>query len=56
MEGRGIEQDLIPYVGQLELGNVPVEGWSIDPDVHDLLYGLCDVCLPSHYGDVFTLM
>ena len=27
MEGRGVEQDIVPYVGQLELANVPVEAW-----------------------------
>ena len=25
MDGRGIKQDLIPYVGQLELACVPIE-------------------------------
>ena len=37
MEGMGFEEDLIPYVGQLELANVPVKRWFIDPDVNDLL-------------------
>ena len=30
MEARGVEEILIPYVGQLTLTNVPVEGWIID--------------------------
>ena len=38
---------------QFELVNVPVEGWIIDPNVHGLLYGPCDVVhLPSYYGEV----
>ena len=53
MEGRVVKQDLIPNVGQLELANVPVKGWIIDPDVHGLLYGSSDVVhLPIHYGGV----
>ena len=53
MDGRGVEQDLIPYVGQLELASVPVKGWIIDPDVLGFLYGPCYVvCLPTHYGEV----
>ena len=41
-------------VGQLELANVPIEAWIIDPHVHDLLAGHCNaVCLPTHYKDVF---
>ena len=36
---RGVEQDLIPYVGQWVLANVPVEGWIIDPYEHSLLDG-----------------
>ena len=40
------EQDLIWYVGQLELAIVPIEGWIIDPDEHGLLDGSSDVvCL-----------
>ena len=51
--GKGVEQDLIPYVGQLELSSVPVKGWVIDPDVYGLLYGPCNVvCLPTHHGEV----
>ena len=53
VEGRGIKWDLIPYVGQLELANVPIVGWIIDPNVCSLLDGPCDfVYLPTHYGDV----
>ena len=41
-----------PYVGQLELANVPVKGWITDPDVH-VLYDPSDaVHLPAHYGEV----
>ena len=40
-------------MGQLELANVPIKGWIIDPDVHGLLHGPCDVvCLPTQYGKV----
>ena len=39
--------------GQLELANVPIEGWIIDPDVLGLLDGPCDdVHLNTHYGEV----
>ena len=39
--------------GQLELANVPIEGWIIDPDVHGLFDGPCDVVhLSTHYGEV----
>ena len=44
---RGSKQDLIPYVGKLELTNVPVEGWNIYSYVHDLL----DV-LTTYSGEV----
>ena len=37
MEVRGVEQDFIPYIGQLVLTIVPVEGWIIDPYEHGLL-------------------
>ena len=37
MEGRGVLQDLILYVGQMELADVPVKGLIIDPNVHGLL-------------------
>ena len=39
MEGRGVLQDLIQNVGQLELTYVPIIGQIIDPDVHSLLDG-----------------
>ena len=52
LESRGIEQDLIPYMGKIELANVPIEQWIIDPDEHGLLDGPCDVVqLSSHYGE-----
>ena len=40
LEDKGINQDPIPYVEQLELANVPTEAWIIDPDVHGLLDSL----------------
>ena len=46
MEFRGIEQDIIPYVGQLELANVPIEGWIIDSDAHGLLDVFLQCCVP----------
>ena len=53
MEGRGIKQDLIPYVRQQEFANVPIEGWVIDTNLHGFFDGSCDaVCLPTHYGEV----
>ena len=54
VEGGGIQQDLsIPYMGQLELDNVPIKVWIIDPDVHGLLYGSFGVVhLPTYYGEV----
>ena len=49
-----VQQDLIPYAGQLEIVNVPIEGWIIYPDVHGLLYDSCGVvCLPTCHGEVF---
>ena len=48
--GKGFEEDIIPYVGQLEFANVLTGGWIIDPKVLGLLDGPCDVvCLPTHY-------
>ena len=32
MEGRVIKQDLMPYVRQQELANIPIEGQIIDLD------------------------
>ena len=34
-----VDQDLIPYMGQLVLSNVPVKRWIIDPYMHRLLDG-----------------
>ena len=44
MEVRDIEQDFIPSVGQLELTNVPAEGWIIDPHVMASLMVLAVLC------------
>ena len=53
MEQRGVEQDLIPYMGPIELAKAPIEEWIIDTDVHGLLEGLCDVLhLPTYYEEV----
>ena len=53
LEVRGVEQDLIPYVRQLKLSNNPIKVWIIDPDIHGLLDGPCDVVrLPNHNGEV----
>ena len=53
VECRGIKQDFIPYVGQMEFVNVSIEGWIIGCDLHGFLDGPCDVmCLPTHYGEV----
>ena len=53
VEIRCVEQDLIRYVGQLELANVPTAGWIIDTDIHGFLYGSCDVVhLSNHNGEV----
>ena len=55
-EVRGIEQDLIQNARQLELVNVPTQGWIIDPDVYGLLDGPCNVVfLPTHNGEVVHL-
>ena len=49
----GVEQDLILYVGQLELSNVSVEGWIIDAYVHGLLGDPRKVAwLPAHDGKI----
>ena len=39
---RGVEQDLIPYVGQLVLANVPADRWIIYPYEHSLHDGPCN--------------
>ena len=54
LEGRGIEQDLIPYLVQLEFTNVLIEEWIIDPDAHGLLDGSYVLPLPTHYGEVIN--
>ena len=42
-----------PICGQPKLSNIPTDGWIIDPDVHGLLDGSCNiVCLPTHNGEV----
>ena len=49
MENRGPLQDLIPAVEELELGQVPLEGWIIDPYEHDFLDDPGNArCLPNH--------
>ena len=53
MEDRSVLQDLIPDMGQLELAYVPFKEWTIDPDVHSLLYGPGNIaCLPTNYGKI----
>ena len=44
MEVRGVEQDIIPYVGQLLLANVPVQGLIIHPYEHSLRDGPGNGC------------
>ena len=39
MDVRGVEQDLISYVGQLVVANVPIKGWIIDSYEHGLFDG-----------------
>ena len=51
MEGRDALQDFIPDVGQLQLSQIPTEGWIIDPYEHGLLDGPGNaVHFPTHYG------
>ena len=53
LEVRGVEQDLVSNVGQLELAIVPVEGLIINPGVHGPLGGPSDVLwLCTHNGEV----
>ena len=55
MEGRGVLQDLIPYVGQLEHAYVPIKGCISDPYEYSLLYGPGDmVCLPTYGREVIN--
>ena len=52
VDGRVDEHDIILYLGQPELTNIPVKGWIIDPDA-GLLNSPCDVVhLPTHYREV----
>ena len=44
LEGRGVEQDNIPYVGQLKLPKVSVDGWIIDLTYRTSLMGLVMLC------------
>ena len=39
MEFWGIEQDLISFMEQLELANVPIDGGTIDPNILGLIDG-----------------
>ena len=52
MEGRCVEQDIILYVGQLELAIVPVEGWIIGPEsIRSTSYDvICDKCSFGKYS------
>ena len=53
---RNVELDLIPYVGQLELPNVPVEEWITDPDIHSILdIALAMLCNFPSTMDLSTL-
>ena len=57
MEGRGILQDLIPDVVELEPAKVPFEEWIIDPYEHGFLDDLDRaVCLPTHHIKLFPLV
>ena len=49
----GIEQDLIPYMGQLVLSKVSNEEWCINLYAYNLLDGLCDVVqFSTHNGEI----
>ena len=39
LEVCGLKWDIIPYVGQLVLFNVPVDWWIIDPYIYTLING-----------------
>ena len=48
-----VKQNLIPYMGQLLLLNVIIEGWIIDHDIHVLSDGPFNVVrLPAHNGEI----
>ena len=36
VEGKGIKQDVIPYLAKLEFGNVLIEEWIIDANLQRL--------------------
>ena len=51
LEGRGVLKDLIPYVGELELAQVPVEGRITDHYEHGFLDDPSNAMfLPTHNG------
>ena len=53
LEVLSVEQDLIPYVGQVEPSSIPVEWWIIDPDTHSLINGPSTaVWLPTQNGEI----
>ena len=56
MDGRGVLQDLIPYVGQLVLPQIPIVGRVIDSYEHGFLDSPGNtMCLPTHNGEtVYT--
>ena len=56
LEVRGFKQAIIPYMGQQDLGSVSSEGLIIDPDVHGLLDGPCDVVLLPTMDKLSTLV
>ena len=52
VEGRGVLQDLIPYVGHLAFPQVPVEIWVTDIGEHGLLDCPGDtICFPAYNGE-----
>ena len=53
--GRGVLQDLIPDMGQLEFAQIAIEGWVINPYEHGILDGSGNaMCLPTHNGEIFN--
>ena len=52
VEGKGVLQDLIPYVGQLVFLKVPLEIWVIITDEHGLLDCPGDaIGFPAYHGE-----
>ena len=52
----GVKQDLILYVGQQVLSNILFERWIIDPDIHGLFDGPCNVVrYPTQNGEIVHL-